>query len=98
MPLTATKLREDIYNILDNVIRTGESVDVERNGVILTIALAAQTREMPKLERLKLLPKRTQAEPLAMLPSPWAGMEAEVLSDWDEYEKLRASHAAKKKK
>jgi hypothetical protein len=37
MKLTASKLREDIYRILDLVLATGEAVEVERHGRRLRI-------------------------------------------------------------
>jgi hypothetical protein len=35
--VTASKLREDIYNILDGILATGEPVEIERKGRILRI-------------------------------------------------------------
>ena len=35
--LTASKLRQDIYRILDHVLTTGEEVEIERNGRRLRI-------------------------------------------------------------
>jgi hypothetical protein len=37
MSVTATKLREDIYSILDSVLETGKPVEIERNGRKLRI-------------------------------------------------------------
>ncbi len=37
MILTASKLRSDIYRILDHVLETGEPVEIERNGRRLRI-------------------------------------------------------------
>jgi len=37
MVLTASKLREDIYRVLDHVLATGEPVEIERNGRRLRI-------------------------------------------------------------
>lgn len=37
MAMTASKLRQDIYRILDQVLETGEPVIVERNGRRLRI-------------------------------------------------------------
>lgn len=37
MVLTASKLREDIYRVLDQVLATGEPVEIERNGRRLRI-------------------------------------------------------------
>ena len=35
--LTASKLRQDIYRVLDHVLATGEPVEIERNGRRLRI-------------------------------------------------------------
>lgn len=40
MPLTASKLREDIYRIFDQVLETGVPVDIEKRGKILQIVPA----------------------------------------------------------
>lgn len=37
MSLTASKLRQDIYRILDRVLETGVPVEIERRGRILRI-------------------------------------------------------------
>ncbi len=37
MKLTATKLRENIYAILDQILATGEPVEIERNGRTLRL-------------------------------------------------------------
>ena len=37
MILTASKLREDIYRLLDHVLATGEPIEIERNGRRLRI-------------------------------------------------------------
>ena len=37
MPLTASKLRQNVYRILDEVLATGIPVEIERNGHILRI-------------------------------------------------------------
>jgi len=49
--ITASRLRSDVYNILDRVIETGEEVVIERNGKRLVIAPAADERRS-KLDRL----------------------------------------------
>jgi hypothetical protein len=50
MAITASKLRENIYRILDEAIETGVPVEVARNGVILRII---PERPVSKLGRLK---------------------------------------------
>lgn len=51
MTLTASKLRQEVYKILDDVIRTGKPAVIERNGHILKIVTEKTTYS--KLKRLK---------------------------------------------
>ena len=37
MPITASQLRADVYNLLDRVLETGEPLEVLRNGHVLRI-------------------------------------------------------------
>ncbi len=50
MPITASKLRENVYRILDEAITTGTPVEVIRKGVVLRIV---PERRVSKLSRLK---------------------------------------------
>jgi hypothetical protein len=50
MPITASKLREDVYRILDEVIETGLPVEVVRKGTVLKIV---PEKAVSKLSRLK---------------------------------------------
>ena len=50
MPITASRLREDIYRILDQAISTGTPVEVLRKGTVLRIV---PENRVPKLSRLK---------------------------------------------
>jgi len=49
MVLTASKLRENIYRVLDQVLETGVSVEVRRKGRTVRIVPA---EAVPKLSRL----------------------------------------------
>lgn len=40
MPYSATDLRKDIYRILDQVLETGQAVEIERKGKLLRIVPA----------------------------------------------------------
>lgn len=51
MPLTASKLRQDIYRILDQVLRTGEPVEVVRRGRLIRIAPADHETVLDRLPR-----------------------------------------------
>ena len=53
MRITASKLRENIYQILDEAIATGKPVEVARKGTVLRIV---PEKRLSKLARLK---KRT---------------------------------------
>jgi antitoxin (DNA-binding transcriptional repressor) of toxin-antitoxin stability system len=50
MKVTATRLRENIYSILDQVAETGEPVEIERKGKILRIVA---DQKPSKLDRIK---------------------------------------------
>lgn len=49
MPLSASKLRQDIYRILDEILASGEPVEIERKGRRLKIVPADRP---PRLERM----------------------------------------------
>jgi hypothetical protein len=38
LPITASKLRADIYRMLDEVLETGQPLEIERNGKTLVIS------------------------------------------------------------
>ena len=48
MGITATELRRNIYKLLDQVLETGEALEIERNGKILRIE-APRGRDLEKL-------------------------------------------------
>jgi hypothetical protein len=50
MRITASKLRENVYRILDDVIETGVPVEVVRKGVVVRIV---SEKPVSKLDRLK---------------------------------------------
>ena len=49
MPISTSKLRQDIYRILDEILASGEPVEIERKGRRLRIVPVAQP---PRLERM----------------------------------------------
>ena len=51
MKMTATQLRQDIYNVLDRALETGEVVEVERKGKTLKIVPALGTGNLARLKR-----------------------------------------------
>lgn len=77
MRITASKLRDDIYNILDRVIKTGIPVEVVRKGSILSIA--------PKKEEARRA-SRKRWRP-AMLWDPEKYVHIDWLDEWNGMKK-----------
>ena len=50
MKLTASKLRQDIYRILDRVLETGQAVEIERRGQKLKIVPSEPQDKLSKLK------------------------------------------------
>ena len=71
MPLTATRLRQDIYEILDGVIATGKPVEIERKGQLLQIVMV----QTPQTSRLARIVKRPGllCDPEELVESDWSG-------------------------
>ena len=71
--ITASALRQDIYRILDQVLETGEVVEIERKGKVLRIMPPEPRR------RLDLLPKRPGyivGDPMDLVHIDWS-------EEWD---------------
>ncbi len=73
MRVTASKLRENDYRILDEAIQTGIPVEVIRKGVVLRIV---PEQRASKLSRLK---KRSGFE-----GDPYGILEMDWLKEWSE--------------
>ena len=54
MALTASKLRANVYRLLDEVLETGKPLEIERNGKLLVIA----PKEKRKGSKLDSIPRR----------------------------------------
>ena len=50
MRYSATKLRQDLYKILDRIIEKGEVIEIERKGHVLTISPERPTSKWDCLE------------------------------------------------
>ncbi len=76
--MTASKLRENIYGILDQVLETGTPVEVIRKGKVLKIV---PEQKPDKLSRLK---KRNYlvGDPEDIVHMDWS-------SEWSEPEKFK---------
>ena len=53
MAITASKLRENVYRILDEAVATGKPVEIVRKGAVLTIV---PPKRVSKLANLKKRP------------------------------------------
>ena len=51
MSITASKLRENVYRILDDVIEHGRPVDIVRRGRVLRIAPVEAVKPIARLTR-----------------------------------------------
>lgn len=52
MALTASKLRANVYRLLDEVLETGKPLEIERNGELLVIAPKASPKKESIWDRL----------------------------------------------
>jgi antitoxin (DNA-binding transcriptional repressor) of toxin-antitoxin stability system len=69
--VTASKLRENIYRILDQVLETGEPVEIVRGGRKLRIVPGDEPRKS-KLERLQPHPKALVGDPEEIVHLDWS--------------------------
>lgn len=53
MRIKASKLRADIYNILDTVVNTGQTVEVERGKSIVKISFEPRLSKLSNLKKHK---------------------------------------------
>lgn len=54
MKVTASKLRENVYKILDETIATGVPVEIVRKGVVLRIVLDQPPSKLARLKKRNL--------------------------------------------
>lgn len=69
MVVSPSKLRENLYNLLDAVIEKGESVEISRKGKILRIVPEKRPSRLDKI-----IPKTiTTVSDDALINTPWEG-------------------------
>ena len=73
MKVTATQLRQDIYGILDRVLKTGVPVEITRRGRVLRIV---PDHTPSKLDRLKRRP--------GLIGDPESIVHLDWLKEWSE--------------
>jgi len=71
MNITISRLRENIYNIIDNVLETGVPIFIRRKGKTLKITVEGK---VDKLETLKDLDKRNiiRVDPDELIHLDWS--------------------------
>ncbi len=70
MPITASKLRENIYRVLDQILETGVPIEIERRGKLLKIVPVEAPR---KLDNLVARPDFLPGDPEDIVSLDWSG-------------------------
>ena len=81
MVLTASKLRENIYRILDEVLETGVPVEIERRGRMLKIV---PVEPRGRLANLKPNPDFVVGDPEDLVHLDWSSEWKPYLGDEDD--------------
>ena len=76
MRITATKLRQNLYRILDDILQTGIPVEIERNGRILKI-IPEKINKLSNLEKHDVI----NGDPEEII-------HMDLSSEWHEGDKL----------
>ncbi|MGH7803826.1 MAG: type II toxin-antitoxin system prevent-host-death family antitoxin [Candidatus Binatia bacterium] len=71
MKITASKLRENVYKILDRVLETGAPVEIERRGKKLRIVPADES-DRGKVDRLPKRPETIVGDPEELVHLDWS--------------------------
>lgn len=71
MAITASKLRADVYRILDEVLATGEPVEIQRGG--RTLLIVSTDASMSRLARLRPRPDLVVGDPDDLVNVDWSG-------------------------
>jgi hypothetical protein len=70
MPITASKLRENVYRILDEALETGHPIEVLRKGKVLKIVPPEKPKD--KLANLKKRPHAIIGDPEDLVSIDWS--------------------------
>ncbi len=74
MKITATRLRSELYRILDRVLETGEAVEVTRaEGTIVIKPLASERRAKPRRKKARTNPDLVVGNPDDLIHFDWVG-------------------------
>ena len=78
LKVSATKLRQNLYKILDDILNSGIPVEIERNGKILKIIPEVSIKKMDNLKPHKII----TGSPEDLISVDWE-------SEWNEKENLK---------
>lgn len=67
---TASRLRADLFRVLDRVLETGVPVEIERRGQVLRIE---PVEPIDKLSRLRAHPEAVRADLESLVHLDWSG-------------------------
>lgn len=70
MGISASKLRADIYRLLDEVLETGQALEIERRGRVLEIV---PKEPGPRLDRLQRRADFIVGDPDDLVSLDWSG-------------------------
>jgi hypothetical protein len=73
MTIKATQLRQNLYKLLDNILETGQPLEIERNGKILRIAPTEPTSKFDLLEKHNTI----RGKPEDLLGLDWSELWSE---------------------
>ena len=72
MALTASKLRANVYRLLDEILETGKPLEIERNGEVLVIAPKEGKKKGSKLDNLPSRPGAIIGDPDELIHMDWS--------------------------
>ena len=71
MAITPTQLRANLYKVLDEVIKTQQPIEINRNGQIIKLVLE-EKKNRGKLINLKPHPKTLAGDPDDIVHMDWS--------------------------
>lgn len=77
-PITPSQLRQDIYRLMDQVLETGEPLEIERKG--RRLRLVADEPDRDRLSRIRPVADLIVGDPEVLVELDWSqGWDAEAV-------------------
>ncbi len=70
MTITPTEFRKDLFNLLDMLLETGKTLDINRNGQLFKVI---PPKKIKKLERLTPHPDAVVGDSDELVSMDWSG-------------------------